>query len=78
MSEIALPKWGLTIEDAVLISWHVSVGDFVKVDQPVAVVETDKAEMEIESKAEGSVTELLVGPGESVVPGQIIAIVSPI
>jgi pyruvate/2-oxoglutarate dehydrogenase complex dihydrolipoamide acyltransferase (E2) component len=77
LSEITVPKWGLTIDDAVLVSWHISVGDAVVIDQPVAVVETDKAEMEIESLVQGSVTELLVQAGESVVPGQVIAIVAP-
>lgn len=76
MAEIVVPKWGLTMEEAVFVCWLVQVGDRVSVDQPVAELETDKADAELESTVGGRITELLATPGDAVVPGQVIALVA--
>lgn len=73
MQEIVVPKWGVTMDEARLVMWLKQVGDAVKVDDPVAEMETDKANAEIESQVAGTLVERLVEEGASVEPGQPIA-----
>lgn len=73
MQEIVVPKWGVTMDEARLMSWLKGVGDYVAVDEPVAEMETDKAAADIESQVAGRIVELLVEEGASVEPGQPIA-----
>lgn len=73
MQEIVVPKWGVTMDEARLMSWLKGVGDYIAVDEPVAEMETDKAAADIESQVAGRIVELLVEEGASVEPGQPIA-----
>lgn len=76
LSEVVIPKWGLTMESATLVSWLKNVGDQIAVDEPIAEIETDKADGEVESPYAGTVVELLVQPGSEVETGQPIARIS--
>lgn len=73
MSDIVVPQWGLTMEDATLTSWLKQVGDHVDAGEAIAELETDKTNSELESTVAGTVAELLVAEGADVVPGQVIA-----
>ncbi len=55
---IRMPKMSMTMEEGEFLNWIVSVGDTITKGQPVAVVMTDKVEMEVESEVEGKVTRL--------------------
>jgi pyruvate/2-oxoglutarate dehydrogenase complex dihydrolipoamide acyltransferase (E2) component len=71
--DIVLPKWGMTMQDGVIAEWLVSVGDTVTEGQPIAVIETEKVDTELESPGAGTITELLVQPGDSADVGAVIA-----
>lgn len=71
--DIILPKWGMTMQEGVLASWLVSVGDTVSEGQSVASIETEKVEAEVEAPAAGTITELLFEEGADVEVGAIIA-----
>jgi pyruvate/2-oxoglutarate dehydrogenase complex dihydrolipoamide acyltransferase (E2) component len=73
VSDVVVPQWGLTMEDATLSSWLKQVGDRVEEGDPIAELETDKTNNELESPFSGTVVELLVDEGAEVVPGQVIA-----
>lgn len=77
MSEIVVPRWGLTSDDATLLVWLKNIGDTVEVQEPVAEVETDKAIQEIVSPVAGIIVELLAAAGDEVKTGQPIAKVEP-
>lgn len=77
MSEIVVPKWGLTTEEGTLLEWYKRVGDTVAVDEPVAEVETDKVTQEIVSQVDGTIVQLLVDEGADLTIGQPIAKVEP-
>lgn len=76
--EIVVPKWGVTMDEARLVTWLKQVGDEVAEDEPVADMETDKANAEIVSQVAGRITELLVDEGAQVEAGQVIARVEPL
>lgn len=71
--DIVLPKWGMTMQDGVIAEWLVAVGDTVTEGQPIAVIETEKVDTELESPGAGTITELLVQPGGSADVGAVIA-----
>ena len=74
MSEaILMPRLGETVDEATIQEWLVKVGDTVELGQPIALIETDKAQVEVESAAEGTVIDIVAEVGETVPSGQVIA-----
>ncbi len=61
--EFRLPDLGEGTTEAELIRWLVKAGDLVKLDQPVAEVQTDKVLVELPSPVAGTMRALLVGEG---------------
>ena len=57
-SPIYMPKLGLTMTEGTLTEWLVNTGETVSQGQPVASIETDKIETEIEAEAEGHLHHL--------------------
>ncbi len=71
--DVVMPKWGMTMQEAVLSSWLVKVGDTVSEGQPIAVVETEKVDADVEAPCAGVIKELIGTPGESILVGTVIA-----
>ena len=69
MSTFRLPDLGEGLAEAEIIEWHVSVGDHVRVDQPMVSVETAKAVVEVPAPFSGIVTALRAAPGDIVPTG---------
>ncbi|KFI33373.1 branched-chain alpha-keto acid dehydrogenase subunit E2 [Haematobacter missouriensis] len=63
---IRMPDIGEGIAEAELVEWHVTPGDIVQEDQPLAAVMTDKATVEIPSPASGKVVWLGGEVGDSI------------
>ena len=57
MSTFALPDLGEGLQEAEIVSWHVTEGDHVVLDQPLVAVETEKAVVEIPSPKAGHVAQ---------------------
>ncbi|MDF2048427.1 dihydrolipoamide acetyltransferase family protein [Arthrobacter sp. Cr_A7] len=72
-----LPDLGEGLTEAELVSWHVSVGDTISVDQPIAEVETAKSTVEVPSPYAGIVAELHGQPGETLDVGKPLISVTP-
>jgi pyruvate dehydrogenase E2 component (dihydrolipoamide acetyltransferase) len=68
-----MPSLGADMEKGKLMRWLIKAGDTLKKGQSVAVVETAKSSIEIESFKDGSVIELLAREGEEIEVGKIIA-----
>jgi len=58
MSTFNLPDLGEGLQDAEIVSWHVTVGDNVVTDQPLVSVETDKAVVEVPAPHSGRIGKL--------------------
>ena len=63
---VVLPKLGNTVESAILLAWHVEVGDYIMAGELLCEIETDKASLEVESTATGTVLARLAEVGEEV------------
>ena len=66
---VVMPKMSMTMTEGEVVEILVSVGDQVSKGQVVAVVGTDKTDMEVESDHEGEVTEISAGPGDVIEVG---------
>lgn len=64
-TEIILPKLGQTMEFATVVRWLVAEGDRVEKGQPILEIETDKAVLEVESLAAGTLLKILAQPAET-------------
>ncbi|HET8560062.1 MAG TPA: dihydrolipoamide acetyltransferase family protein [Marmoricola sp.] len=73
MSAFTMPSLGADMEEGTLLEWLVHPGDTVHRGDAVAVVDTAKAAIEVESFVDGVVGELLVQPGTTVPVGTPLA-----
>jgi len=71
---VKLPKMSDTMTEGVIVKWNYKVGDSVKSGDVLAEVETDKATMDMEVYAKGSVL-YLVDEGSTVPVDGVIAVV---
>ncbi|HTI15453.1 MAG TPA: dihydrolipoamide acetyltransferase family protein [Dictyobacter sp.] len=74
MAEVNMPRLSDTMQEGTITRWLKQPGDEVKKGEVVAEVETDKANMEIESFAAGILEKILVPEGETAPIGQAIAV----
>ncbi len=72
---IRMPRMSDTMTEGTFVEWHKKVGDTVKVGDILAEVETDKATMELENYAKGTLLYIGVAKGSAAKVDQIIAIV---
>lgn len=73
--EIRMPLLSDTMTEGKIIAWNKKVGDFVKSDDVLADVETDKATMEVVGYEEGTLLYVGVEAGNAAKINEIIAIV---
>jgi len=73
-----LPDLGEGLTEAELLSWLVSVGDEIRVDQPIAEVETAKSVVEVPSPYAGTVAVLHGEPGQTLDVGKPLISVAPV
>lgn len=72
-TEIRLPALGQTSDEMEIVSWYKSVGDRVDIAEPLLCVETDKAQVDVESAEEGVLLSILAEPGQVLQTGDLIA-----
>jgi pyruvate dehydrogenase E2 component (dihydrolipoamide acetyltransferase) len=70
-----MPLLSDTMTEGKIVSWNKKVGDFVKADDVLADVETDKATMEVVGYEEGTLLYVGVEAGNAAKINEIIAIV---
>lgn len=63
---VVMPKQGQSVENCIIVGWRKAVGDNVSAGEILAEVETDKALLEIESPASGTVLALFFRAGDEV------------
>lgn len=73
MKEIKIPDLAESITEGTIAEWLVKPGDQVQKGDPVAELETDKVNVEINSDYTGVIVELLAEEGDDVAVGQAIA-----
>ncbi len=74
--EVFMPALSSTMTEGKIVSWVKSPGDKVDKGETVVVVESDKADMDVESFYEGYLAVITVPAGESAPVGAAIALVA--
>jgi pyruvate dehydrogenase E2 component (dihydrolipoamide acetyltransferase) len=77
MGEFRMPSLGADMDAGTITEWCVEPGDTVHRGDIIAVVDTDKADIDVEVFEDGTVEELLVPVGERVPVGTPLARLGP-
>ena len=75
--ELKIPAAGESVSEVEIGSWLKQKGDSVQRDEPVVVLESEKASMELPAPAAGTLTEVLKKPGDTARVGEVIAVLEP-
>jgi 2-oxoglutarate dehydrogenase E2 component (dihydrolipoamide succinyltransferase) len=70
--ELVVPKVGESITEVQIVEWLKSEGEAVERDGNVAVIETDKATVELPAPAAGVISKVLKGKGQTAKVGEVI------
>ena len=73
MPEFRMPSLGADMDAGTLLEWLVKPGDPVHRGDVIAVVDTDKAAIEVECFEDGLIDQLIVEPGQKVPVGTVLA-----
>ncbi|MGC1245817.1 MAG: dihydrolipoamide acetyltransferase family protein, partial [Spirulinaceae cyanobacterium] len=74
--EIFMPALSSTMTEGKIVSWEKSPGDKVEKGETVVVVESDKADMDVESFYEGYLATIIVAAGDDAPVGNAIALLA--
>ena len=72
--EMKVPSPGESITEVEIATWLVEDGDYVKKDQPIAEVDSDKATLELPAEESGIVT-LKAEEGDAVAVGAVVCLI---
>ncbi|HET7467218.1 MAG TPA: dihydrolipoamide acetyltransferase family protein [Candidatus Dormibacteraeota bacterium] len=73
VSQIKMPQLGESVTEGTVEKWLKREGEFVKRDEPIVEVVTDKVNAEIPSPFEGTLVKIDAGEGQVVRVGAVIA-----
>ncbi len=72
-TEIKAPVFPESVADGTVAAWHKKVGEPVKRDEVLADIETDKVVLEVVAPADGVLTSIAKGEGDTVLSGEVLA-----
>ena len=73
--EVKVPVLSESVAEATLLSWHKKVGECVERDENMIDIETDKVVLELPAPSAGVIVQLLKADGDTVVAGEVIAVI---
>lgn len=76
INEIFMPALSSTMTEGKIVSWVKSPGDKIEKGETVVIVESDKADMDVESFYEGYLATIITPAGETAAVGAAIALVA--
>jgi pyruvate/2-oxoglutarate dehydrogenase complex dihydrolipoamide acyltransferase (E2) component len=75
-TEITMPQMGVSVAEGTVVEWKKQVGDWVEADEVIAAISTDKIDTDVEAPAAGRLQEIVVGVGETVDVGTVLALIA--
>lgn len=78
MAEVRMPKMGDGMEEGTILRWLKQEGEQVTVNEPIAEIETDKANVEMPAEDAGTLTKIVVKEGETVPVGAVIGYIGEV
>ncbi|WP_444910253.1 2-oxoglutarate dehydrogenase complex dihydrolipoyllysine-residue succinyltransferase [Microbulbifer sp. TRSA005] len=71
--EIKAPTFPESVQDGTVATWHKQPGEAVSRDELIVDIETDKVVLEVVAPADGALTEIIKGEGDTVLSNEVIA-----
>ena len=75
-TEIKVPPLPESVSDATLVAWHKKVGENVSRDENLVALETDKVVLEVPAPLSGTLIDIKISDGTTVVAGEVLAIIA--
>ena len=76
MNILRLPDLGASTGEAELVVWLKAVGDSIAAGEPVLEVQSDKANVEVEASAAGTLVRVLAEEGQILKPGDPLGVIA--
>jgi len=76
VTEVRMPKWGMTMKEGKVSKWFKSEGDVVRKGDPLFEVETSKITNTVETPADGILFQIVVSAGDTVPVQAILAVIA--
>lgn len=73
MKNIVISDLGMSTAEVEIIEWKVKEGDFVKEGDEIVEIESEKANVLVQSQYTGIITKILLKKGETAAVGSVIA-----
>lgn len=74
--KITMPALSSTMKEGRVVSWLKSEGDEIEAGEAIMVVESDKADMDVEAFEDGYLAKILTDEGEMAEVGAVVALVA--
>jgi 2-oxoglutarate dehydrogenase E2 component (dihydrolipoamide succinyltransferase) len=71
--EVKVPQLSESVAEATLLSWHKKTGEYVKRDENLVDIETDKVVLETPAPEAGVLVKIVKGDGSTVTSSELIA-----
>ena len=71
--EVKVPQLSESVAEATLLTWHKKAGEFVKRDENLVDIETDKVVLETPAPDSGMIVKIIKGDGGTVTSNEVIA-----
>jgi pyruvate dehydrogenase E2 component (dihydrolipoamide acetyltransferase) len=68
-----MPKFGMTMTEGMVVEWRFAIDEQVDKGAVLLIIESEKAEIEVEATASGVLRHIWVEPGETVACGTLLA-----
>jgi pyruvate dehydrogenase E2 component (dihydrolipoamide acetyltransferase) len=75
--EVVMPQMGVSVSEGTITKWLKQPGEAIAQDEALLEISTDKVDTEVPSPGDGVVSEILVGEGQTVEVGTVLAIIAP-
>ena len=73
LMDVKVPVLSESVADGTLLDWHKNTGEFVRRDEVLVELETDKVVLEITAPTDGVLTEICFPTGTTVTSDQVVA-----
>ena len=75
-TKITMPALSSTMKEGKVVTWLKSEGDAIEAGEAIMVVESDKADMDVEAFEDGFLAKIIVGEGEMAPVGEAVALIA--
>jgi pyruvate dehydrogenase E2 component (dihydrolipoamide acetyltransferase) len=75
-SKVFMPALSSTMKEGKVVTWLKNEGDEIEAGEAIMVVESDKADMDVEAFEDGFLAKIIVGEGEIAPVGEAVALIA--